>query len=402
MSTNNKKVSPYSTQMEALLKSQSLIDQEIKRSSERTADKQHQGQMLSTLGNFMNVASTPVATASEIMAKQKPVHPGLGQAWKETGQGMQDNAVGDYKNLLSKYALQNDMTKTLAQLGSIEQNDQLRNLQIQKLQDEIKEGKKSFSKSKKGQEIILQNQLAKGLKQPKPSKGLQKRDTEFAKEWTSFNEGGGYAVIDSNLSKLEHARDLLRSETKKRQSFFDIGVSGKVIGSLPEKAVPLFSEKAADIQESIAEVAQGNLRQVLGGQFAQKEGEQLIRRAYNPKLSEATNLKRLDRLIEQIKKTAGAKVAAGRYLVDNNDTLKGYKGPAYKAKLDTNNFYVGLEKDKDDGNDGNFVMKDAVASEPQQNDSQFQQNRVETYNGVKYRFLGGDDTLQENWEVIKD
>ena len=71
---------------------------------------------------------------------------------------------------------------------------------------------------------------------------------------------------------------------------------------------------------------QGNLRQVLGGQFASKEGEQLLNRAFNIAQPGADNLKRLKSLQTQIEEAAAVKVAAGEYF-EEFGTLKGFKPP---------------------------------------------------------------------------
>ena len=103
------------------------------------------------------------------------------------------------------------------------------------------------------------------------------------------------------------------------------------------------------------------------------------------------NLQRLERLITQIENAAGAKVAAGQHYENSGGTLKGYKGPAYYTNFNSNTFYQGLDKETPMPRPS--VMDEAVATQPE---------RIEVFNGVKYRFKGGDDTKKENWEAIKD
>ena len=67
------------------------------------------------------------------------------------------------------------------------------------------------------------------------------------------------------------------------------------------------------------------MREVLGAQFTEKEGERLIKRAYNPTLSEEENVKRVKRLVEQIRLAAAAKESAAKY-VEKKGTLKGWTG----------------------------------------------------------------------------
>jgi hypothetical protein len=83
--------------------------------------------------------------------------------------------------------------------------------------------------------------------------------------------------------------------------------------------------KAAEAKDLIGGVAQSNLRAVLGGQFAAREGEQLLARAYNTAQPKADNLRRLRSLRKQIEDAAAAKVSASQYY-EENGTLKGFKG----------------------------------------------------------------------------
>ena len=71
------------------------------------------------------------------------------------------------------------------------------------------------------------------------------------------------------------------------------------------------------------EVVQRNLRLVLGAAFTEKEGERLISRAYNPKLDEKENKKRVGRLMESIQKAMDEKLNQRDYF-QRSGTLKGY------------------------------------------------------------------------------
>lgn len=380
------KVSPYKLQMDALLRSQSDYD----RAAGRRDEQQTQGQILGQLGQIINTAGTPVATAAEIMAKQTPRAVPMGQGLITAGQNIAQGGVDQYKDVLNRYNMQNKIAETLSKMKTLEKDDELRDLKMESLRQDIAEKKKPFAQSREGQKFKMGMDYKTQLSKKQPTVGSKQRDKDFTKEWTKFNDLGGFSVIESNLSKLKRARQGLQKALNERvKGGWNIGVSGAVVGSTPEKLLPIFNPEATQVQEAIAEVAQGNLRQVLGGQFAQKEGEQLIRRAFNPSLPEEMNIERLDRLISQIEKAAGAKVAAGRYYEDNNNSLMGYKGPAYYAKFDIGTFYDGLDKETPMARPS--LMNEAVADEPE---------RIETFQGVKYRFLGGDDTKKENWEKI--
>ena len=57
-----------------------------------------------------------------------------------------------------------------------------------------------------------------------------------------------------------------------------------------------------------------------------REGEQLVKRAYNPQLSEAQNAARL-RALHLLDSAAQNKQAMAEYFYNNNYSLDGYKGP---------------------------------------------------------------------------
>ena len=86
------------------------------------------------------------------------------------------------------------------------------------------------------------------------------------------------------------------------------------------------------------EIAQRNLKLILGPQFTAKEGEQLISRVYNPALPQSVNAQRLGLLEEQMLSAAKTKQEAVDYY-NTNGTLKGFKGKLYNTTSDFLNEY---------------------------------------------------------------
>lgn len=172
------------------------------------------------------------------------------------------------------------------------------------------------------------------------TKGEIAGDKQFSKVRAKFIENGGFADIEKNLTQLKHAFGVLENNN----------VSGPLIGMTPDVALSLINPKAIDTRDQIAEVTQRNLRAVLGGQFAQKEGEQLIQRAYDPKLSEDINKRRVSALIMAVEKAAITKAQSMQYF-DEHGTLKGYAGtitPSFKdIENDFDNFSSSLGDDND-------------------------------------------------------
>ena len=141
-------------------------------------------------------------------------------------------------------------------------------------------------------------------------------DKAFAIDWQKYRSGGGVTAIKKNLNQLLTASKALA----KRDD-----ISGPVIGSMPDLFLAFINPDAINIREIVQEVAQRNLRLILGGQFAQREGEQLIARVYNPRLSEEVNRQRIKVLFTQIKEAAEIKEQAGAYFTKHG-TLRGWDG----------------------------------------------------------------------------
>lgn len=148
--------------------------------------------------------------------------------------------------------------------------------------------------------------------------GQKARDQSFAKEYATFSDLGGKSVIDKNLLALKDAIALLEADPNLT------GTTSQILDATG--TLSAVNPNAQTVKDLAGGVIQGNLRQVLGGQFASKEGEQLLNRAFNIAQPGADNLKRLKSLQTQIEEAAAIKVAAGEYF-EEFGTLKGFKPP---------------------------------------------------------------------------
>lgn len=157
----------------------------------------------------------------------------------------------------------------------------------------------------------------KGSGGAKLTKGEEAVDKNYADQYAK-DATGGLADMDKNISQLEQVKATLESKDGPN-------VTGTVVGNLPDVVGTVITPTAVDTREQIEEVIQRNLREVLGAQFTEKEGERLISRAFNPRLSEATNAKRVDRLLKAMKAARQARGEAADYFRENG-TLKGFKG----------------------------------------------------------------------------
>lgn len=145
--------------------------------------------------------------------------------------------------------------------------------------------------------------------------GQKKIDEAFADEYIRW-VGGGFADSAKQLEQLNESLAILESGAP---------ITGPGIGSVPEFAQPFINPDGVIAREQVEEVVQRNLREILGAQFTEREGERLISRAFNPRLSPQENAKRVRRLIAQIGEMAAAKQAMVDYF-NEHGTLRGYQG----------------------------------------------------------------------------
>lgn len=145
--------------------------------------------------------------------------------------------------------------------------------------------------------------------------GQKKIDESFADEYIRW-VGGGFADSTKQLEQLNDSLAMLESGAP---------ITGPGVGSIPEFAQPFINPDGVIAREQVEEVVQRNLREILGAQFTEREGERLISRAFNPRLSPQENAKRVRRLIAQIGEMAAAKQAMVDYF-NEHGTLRGYQG----------------------------------------------------------------------------
>lgn len=150
---------------------------------------------------------------------------------------------------------------------------------------------------------------------PKLSPGQAAVDREAGKDLANFVAGGGFADVQKNIAQLDRAIGELEKG----------GVTGTTVGLTPDFILSATNQRAVDTQEAVSEVAQRNLRLILGAQFTQKEGDKLIARAYNPFLDEKINARRVKALKQSIIAAAKAKQEAWDYLQEHG-TLAGFQG----------------------------------------------------------------------------
>ncbi len=186
--------------------------------------------------------------------------------------------------------------------------------------------------------------------------GLVALDKAYAKDHLDWTRGGGpnmgaeIAQINTVLQNLERGDQL----------------TGPTVGLINNVGLlGLVNPDAEDAKQQVEQVVQSNLKLVLGAQFTEKEGEQLIARAYNPMLSPEKNIARLRKLYLQMQTAWKQRQAMADYYVKDY-TLRGYEGPQPNMA----DFYTALS--------GLSVGQ--------------------VVNG--YEYLGGDRMVESNWQKV--
>lgn len=215
-------------------------------------------------------------------------------------------------------------------MAGIDENDLKAQLELLKLRQQMSRGLTLESLKTVGRQVG--NKQAMEI----PRKAQEAVDKAFAKEYVDFNLTGASDSAKA-LEELGSARDQLRGyridkdtgeKVKLKKNDF---LTGPIVGNLsniPFLGKPIqdtFFPQSSNVQEMVEYTVQRSLRPILGSQFTKEEGERLIARVYNPRLSEETNASRLDRLIKQLQRAYDSKRAAAKYFEQHN-TLLGFKG----------------------------------------------------------------------------
>lgn len=124
-----------------------------------------------------------------------------------------------------------------------------------------------------------------------------------------------------NLGKLERAIKLL-------------GERDDLTGFVPAISVKLgeifglsgvIAPSASNIKNEVESVVQKSIKEIMGAQFAQKEGESVLRRAFDSSQDESVNMQRVRDLYNNLQTILNAKRDEAQYY-EKHGTLRGYKG----------------------------------------------------------------------------
>jgi len=179
--------------------------------------------------------------------------------------------------------------------------------------------------------LLEQHRAGMAKNQPSPYDMQGPSQTHFDKKQIDSLMDFNPIVAQSNKRKLQTALNKLKSAVASGKP-----ITGTAVSFLPDFLRNILDEEGVNIQQNVESVIQLNLRETLGAQFAQKEGELFLSRGFNPNLNDPANIERLEILLtdidrkidEQMTKYDHYMTPRGPYGIN---TFHGYRPPALQV-----------------------------------------------------------------------
>jgi hypothetical protein len=151
------------------------------------------------------------------------------------------------------------------------------------------------------------------------SPGEIKTDQDAATEINEWKTTGGPNAIKA-MTQVNKALDLLRNNniTGFRQGIID--------KTLPSYLSALYNPDGTIAKSAIRETIAQTLRETLGAQFTQQEGENLMERAFDSSLDESENIRRAQLLLDQVNQIAINKQSRAEWWDKHQSSMRGYTG----------------------------------------------------------------------------
>jgi hypothetical protein len=149
--------------------------------------------------------------------------------------------------------------------------------------------------------------------------GRKKVDEDYAKDYNDWTSAGK-SSLDKNLQSLIEARDALAE---------DPSLTGGLTGVFGDR---LTADRVLKQRQKVQSAVQNSLKATLGAQFTEKEGERIMKNAYNEAASPEANMESLNALIQQLQ-TQGANNNAKSKYFEQNGTLTGFSAPGNRRTV---------------------------------------------------------------------
>lgn len=153
------------------------------------------------------------------------------------------------------------------------------------------------------------------------TEGEKATDRTYGKDYAARVSSGGYSAAEKKLEQLKSAVSKLKNIDT---------ASGPIVGLLPKSWRDTILPGGSAVQDEVEQVAQESMKQILGGQFTEREGEGILKRAYNPRQEEGENLTRVGRLHKQLTEALSLQKAADDYF-KTHGTMRGFEGKTIQS-----------------------------------------------------------------------
>lgn len=150
--------------------------------------------------------------------------------------------------------------------------------------------------------------------------GFKKADEKIQEGYAEYIQSGRNDVVQ-NISSLESILKEISENPnlgfRSVATFIPDAVAG-------DEIIDAFNLDLGDIRDRIRGVAYQTLRATLGAQFTQREGERLVGTYFNPRLTDAQNIQRLNDFVNRLKEVKAAQEEVYDYYADKG-TIRGFK-----------------------------------------------------------------------------
>lgn len=297
-------------------------DQEYKQSQDKLARESDPNSQESKLAQSLAVdLGVDPDQASKLTAAQfQSFSPTLKTKYEIKAKAELAQADKDYKD------------KTLAQADKFHKEDLASSLQ----------GKKEI----KQMDIDARLADIEAKKGEARSEGIKALDKDYAKDYNEWTSAGS-PLLSKNLTALEEAKNALSK---------DPSLVGGLTGTLPDR---MTADRVLQQRQKVGSAIQSSLKATLGSAFTEKEGERVLKNAYNEAASPATNIASLDALINQLKTQKDSNDAKAQFF-QKNGTLAGFEPPKTMTASNPGSGGSNTVRVKDPSGNIRLIPKDQV------------------------------------------
>lgn len=151
------------------------------------------------------------------------------------------------------------------------------------------------------------------------TEGQKALDKDYAKDYNDWSSGGR-ALLSKNLQNLKDARDALST---------DSSLTGGLTGVFGDR---LTADRVLKQRQKVQSAVQNSLKATLGAQFTEKEGERILKNAYNEAASPETNIESITSLINQLESQASNNDKKAKFY-EQNGSLSGYQDNSLDSNM---------------------------------------------------------------------